>query len=44
MSGHLGMLAAIGICGQSVSLYLIVGVGSHVVVVVSGIVVLWFRG
>ena len=40
-SSCLGSLVAVGIHGQSVSLYLIVGIGHHVVVVVSHVVVLW---
>ena len=40
-SSRLGLLAAIGVRGQSVSLYLIVGVGRRVVVVVSGVVMWW---
>ena len=41
VGGHLGSWAAIGICGQSGSLYLIVGIGHCVVAVVSGVIVWW---
>ena len=41
MGGHLGSWAAVGVHGQSGSLYLIVGVGRHVVAVVGGVVVWW---
>ena len=34
----------VGVCGRSVSLYLIVGVGCHVVAVVGGVVVVVVDG
>ena len=41
MDSHLGSWAAVGIRGQSGLLYLIVGIGRHVVAVVRSVVVWW---
>ena len=41
VGGCLGSWAAVGICGRSGLLYLVVGVGRHVVAVVGGVVMWW---
>ena len=41
VSGHLGSWRAVGVRRQLGSLYLIVGIGCHVVAVICGVVVWW---